>query len=301
MSMAEDTLQNENNRTEPFNEVKLSKKSKTMIILRILLFFFTFIYLPVMTIFADRFEHFEKKYFLKFIDENFTKDILENPFYHNAVNIIIFLIGDSNSLMVYNLICYIAIHPFIALKITMITHISYYSISIIRCLYQSFRPFWLSNNTSISICMLSYSSPSSHLFIGCYYYIYVISSYITKNKQENKIKLKMKLLMFGIVLFNIVLLSFILFFNQQNYLFQLNFAITFSLVLICIFLDIEHYIHNFLIKSMKNIYKTRKYKIKLFILTLIIFVVTIIFYNFLDTDSLNSVLEKIVNNVRLSF
>ena len=83
-------------------------------------------------------------------------------------------------------------------------------------------------------------------------------------------------------------------------MYQIIFTLCLTLIIICILLDFEISIHNWILKSMKNIFKTRKYKIKILFYVLTLAIVSVIIYFFIVPDNLNVVEENISNNPNCS-
>ncbi len=90
--------------------------------------------------------------------------------------------------------------------------------------------------------------------------------------------------MFLYILF-IVIFGTIILVKKINFLYQIIFAFTSSLVTIVIALDLENVIHNYIFNSLKNVFKIRKYKIQLFLILLSLNVFSVFVYNFIQINS----------------
>ena len=171
----------------------------------------------------------------------------------------------------------------------------YYLIVILRLLYKETRPYWEDEGNNNVLCSYSFASPSLHSFIATFYWTYLFISYSFGKKEKTSKKQKI-MLVSGIVLINVIT-GINLFINYQNYIYQINYALVISIVLLLIFVDLENKIHNYLLKTMKNVYKIRKYKIKSFLLMLFVFIFSIILYNFMENESLNLYMSNIMTMV----
>ena len=267
-----------------------------MLILRILIFFGILIFLPLETISSQINISFEKAYLVLKLNKFISNNNFFSNFVYNDLSILIaFVLSDRDSIILYNSCLYLISHPFKIIKVIMVTNMGYYLIVLLRLLYKENRPYWDFNSNNNVLCNYSYASPSLHSFISTFYWTYLIIQFFLGNKEN--ITQKKKFLSILLIIFINLLTNMNLFINQQNYLYQPNYGNVISLVLVCIFLDLESKIHNFLFNTMKNVYKVRKYKIQSFLLILFIVIFTTIIFNFMENESLNVFITNILKMV----
>ena len=97
-----------------------------------------------------------------------------------------------------------------------------------------------------------------------------------------------------------MLFGLIMILKKINFLYQLVFAFTISLVTIVISLDLENVIHNYIFNSLKNIFKIRKYKIHLFLVLLSLNIFSVFVYNFIKVESMEAISVNEVFNENCS-
>lgn len=293
----EHTTENFLDRACSLSSITLSSKSRNMLVMRIIIFFSMLIFLPLETISSEILISFEKAYIINYMSEVVSvDDIFKHSTFRVFSSFLSLLFADRDTIIFCNSCLYMISHPFKIIKIIIVTNMGYYLVVLLRLLYKENRPYWnLIDNNNV-LCSLSYASPSLHLFIPTFYWTYLFIQYCIGNKEKIS-KLKKFWLLFGILMINLIT-SFNLFINFQNYIYQLNYGLVISLVLVCIFLDLESKIHNFLLKTMKNVYKIRKYKIQLFLFILFILIFSTIIYNFMENDSLNIYISNIMTSVK---
>ena len=81
----------------------------------------------------------------------------------------------------------------------------------------------------------------------------------------------------------------------DEYLHQLIFTIILAYVLICFLLEFDKAIHNSIFKTLKNVYNTRIYKMKIFFYIMGMLVLTIISLFFIDENDLDNIKQKVKN------
>lgn len=277
--------------------VGLSKKSKFMIQLRIIMLILLCVYIPIEIVFSEKFILFEQKHLFDKLIEYFPSTLHDNPIYEAASKIYMFIFGDKDMIMVYSLMIYICYHPFTAYKIIFVTHFLAFLNVILRMLYKSGRPFWYYQEKSLG-CSTSFASPSLSYYLVTFFYFYACILIISEKKKiynkNNFGDVKYRLGTFKKIIFFLVTLIFttlyglFLLINRLNFLYQICLANVFTLTSIFICLDLETSIHNSIFKSLKNIFKIRKNKIKILIFTLFINLCGVILYNLIDHDINNN-------------
>lgn len=282
--------------------VGLSQKSKLMIQLRILLLILLCIYIPIEIVFSEKFIFLETENLFNKIIYYFPASLQDNELYQLTNRIYMFAFGDKDMIMIYSLLIYICYHPFTAYKIIFVTHFLQFINVILRMLYKSGRPFWYDKLKSLG-CATSYASPSLSYHLVTFFYFYTCILIISeKKKMYNKLKseeakkyrlsVMQRIIFFsGMLIFTSIYAIFLII-NRLNFLYQICFANVFTLTSIFICLDLESNIHNSIFKSLKNIFKIRKNKIKILIFTMFVNLLGVILYNLIDHDINNNVIYQ---------
>lgn len=290
--------QSDNISNHLLNTIKLSSKSRNLLIIRILLLCLGCIFVPMEMILYNKLEQLETHHTYPFIDKisgNFTNS---NLFYYISYPLIT-LLSNKDAIMIYISVIYVVSHPFIALKLVMTTNVIHYVMTIMKCLYQSKRPFWLALNQN-KFCYTSFANPSTSFFLVSFFLLYTIVSLNFLKKKSERMKWHSKMLMIICYIILIFISSIIFILNKLNFIYQLTFTLCVSLIIICLLIDFENTIHNYILKSMKNIFKTRKYKIKILFYILALSVIAVIIYFFIVPDNLNIVAENLAVNTNCS-
>ena len=238
-----------------------------------------------------------------------------NPSVSTIISFItLYLLASKEVSMLLISIIYIFIHPFIGLKLALVNSLVNYFMLLLQLFYQRHRPFWNNEHYAKNIiaCPSGYALPSNNYLITCFFYLYSLIILVRLNQKNdqnktdddsiNKTKVILNLSWKNIVLIVYVIMlllgCFILLANQINYLYQLLFTLVISLIIICVLLDLDTVIHNYLLKSLKNIYKVRKYKVKFFFFTSLLIVGLIVIFQYIPEDtSLNKVEDNIRNSI----
>jgi hypothetical protein len=270
----------------PPSKVKLSNKSRNLIILRVLILFFMCIYFPLELIFGRNFNNMENKYIFSYLDKtlpNYFKD----EYVVVITDAIVYLFSDRDMIALYSGVFYMVFHPFIAVKIIFVTHFVQFIFVLMRCMYQAYRPIWVAQSDLTFFCLNSYANPSMHYFYVTFFYLYSVISVHLLNKKKRKLSILKKIIIFLFLFLFGTFFGILLIMKRINYLYQLVFAFTMSLIVIVISLDLENLIHNYIFNSLKNIFKIRKYKIQLFLIILSLNIFSIFVYNFIQVDTLD--------------
>ena len=285
-------------KTYSLSSIKLSSKSRYMLILRILIFFCLLIFIPLETISSRIVKQFEKVYIITYSSNIIQIHEIFNKLYFKIFSSFCSLaFADRDIIILYNVGLYMIIQPFKIIKVIIVTNTGYFLIVILRLIYKENRPYWELIGNSNVMCSYSYASPSLHLFMTAFYWTYLGIQFCF-NYKDNMSRSQKFLVVLGIIIINL-LNTLNLLINFQNYIYQLNNGLVISLVLVCIFVDLENKIHNFLLNTMKNVYKIRKYKIQSFLLMIFIFLFGTIIYNFMENDSLSLFISNIMTMVHI--
>jgi hypothetical protein len=266
-----------------------------LIIIRVIILVFLCIYIPLETIFSSKFDEFEQELVFPFLDESMSK-ISTNPTFIYITDWLFFLVTDRDYIMIYMGIIYIVYHPFIAVKISFVTHFVQYFIILLRCMLQSYRPIWKKEKIlTTNFCFTTFANPSEHFFYISFFYAYMLISihYHLVNKKKT-VSLPKKLLFFAGYLIFVFFFGIIFVIKKSNYIYQLNFAFTIGIITLCAVIDLENYIHNFILNCLKNVLKIRTYKIKLFLLILGMNIFSVICYNFLPDEEIEGLQENLM-------
>lgn len=287
------------NNSNVISKISLSTRSKTFLILRILMFSILCIFFPLETILYRKLEAIENKYILSKISSFFSDSLSNNNLFYYFTFFSREVLGGKEAIIVYIGIIYMLFHPFIALKLVYITNIAYFIIVVLQCLYQSRRPFWTNANDSIVFCPTSYAFPSGTYFLITFFLLYMTISLRFVEKKKS-LELCKRLTIFFVYFILIIFSAFILVINKLCYIYQIVFTFTLSLVMICLLIDLDTVIHNFILKSLKNVFKTRKYKMKIFFYVLAMSVISTIIYCYVPIDDLNVIEDNLLQSLKVN-
>jgi len=277
-----------------------------MIVIRVLILFLVCVYIPLETFSSQKLNILEDEVLFPRLKLLIPEKISSNPIFITITDYIVYFFSDRDVIMIYIGIIYVVSHPFIAVKITFVTHFLQFFIVIFRCLFQSRRPIWITKDkTATYFCSVNFANPSEHFFYVSFFYPYIFLSANLVGKLNKQNKILKKIIFFLIFIIIVVLNGFLMVLKRFNYLYQLNFAFTFAIISLSAVLDLENNIHNFVLNSLKNVIKIRKYKIKFFIIILVMNVVSILIFNFIEEDPIdlieaNEILKNNCSDSKLS-
>ena len=272
-----------------YNRIPLSRNSKVTLVLRVLIISFCCIFFPFEAIIDSRLEKIELNSYL------YNKGLLfiKSKTYQTFIDIVTTILGTNEAIMVYISIIYIIVHPFIGLKLILVYSGFQYLITVLKLIYQSHRPFWNSDKV-VTLCKNSYPTPSLTFFSCCFFYLYVlIGIYMFQRK---KFSFKQKAIIFTIYLGFISALYFMFVTTLFIYHHQAVYNIIMSIVSIAVLIDYDSKIYNFIFNSLKNLYNTRVYKMKIFYLVLGLFVLEYLSIFFIEDKSENKIKENLRKN-----
>lgn len=279
------------------NKLKLTKKSKLNLAFKTIIITLFLVFFAMSTVIYSKLESIELKlykrkqyYFISF----FFSDLIISKSSKTFINFTLNIISGLNSLTVYISIIYLTLHPFIGLKLVFVVNISHYCLSIIKIILQAHRPFWDITDEKFNkeaLCKNDYALPSVNIFFCCFFSLYSIISIklLTKTKFKNFHKFLIFLFHFMFVGILIVILGVAF----EEYFHQLIFSIIISFVLICFLLEKDKSIHNFIFKTLKNVYNTRIYKMKIFFYIIGLIVLTLISLYFIDENGSSIIKQKL--------
>ena len=279
-------------------EKKLTANSKKKLTIRLLLIFLIIIFIPLQSISSNSLILVEKNYIFNHIENLVSYETLSSDSPTNIFNIFKFLLN-KDFICCISCLLYLIVHPFIALKLIYSVCIIFYFIIIIKFFYQSNRPLWEDDigKNDIIKCETSFSNPSSAIFIIHFYFLYSIFCIKEFYKQNKRMKLFLKLILFIIYIGLGIFEYFFLLLYKLNYLHEMVFTNVITLVLICLLIDLDRKYQKKFYNSTKTIFKTRKNKIKAFIFCFGLAFLAILLYNFISLkNSLFSIEQKLAVN-----
>ena len=286
-------IQNESNIKE--NKININTTSKNLLIMRISIIALAFIYIPMEIILEKKLSKIEIEHFFPSI----TNKLFKNSLILKISNFIEKTLIDRESIMIYTCIIYVLFHPIIGLKITIVMQIFYYFGILLKCLIQGKRPNWLLNE-DIQKCYSSFSNPCVSFFNFSFFYLYTLISFKTLSQNENQKNFYSsfnKIIIFSIYFFILFTISLIYLFYKIHFIFEIIYTFSLSLFAITIIIDFDKIIQNNLCKKLKNIFKARKHKIRIFLYVIgMQFFAVISYFLMVDNIDLNEVEDKILNS-----
>jgi len=265
-------------------EKKLTKNSKFELITRIILFSLGIIFIPFSLMVTNNFDKIEIMLVFKNIKDLVSKDILKDNSFNN-IFYVFRIIKNKDFMLGIASVLYILFHPYITLKIIFSSGTLYYILIMMKCINQSKRPLWekmVDNEINDIIkCETSFSSPSEGIFFITLYFIYPIFCIKSFYSKDTKMNIILKIVFFLIYLALSILEYFYLILYKLNYIHEIIFTNMLTLICICVLIDFDNKIQKKFANSTKNIFKTRKNKLKFFIYVFILFFSGVLLYNFI--------------------
>ena len=275
-----------------YKKLSLTKKSKITLILRMLIISLCCIFFPLEAIIDSTLEDIEMKIYFT----NNNKKLIDSKFFQTFVDIFTKILGTNEAIMIYISLIYLIIHPFIGLKLILVSTISQFIIIILQIIYQAHRPFWDIEQPEI-VCRNSYPNPSLHFFYCSFFYLYLFISFNMFKKKKFSPKKKNIILLVYIVM--IAFYYFIFIKSYFLYHHQIVYTIILSLVAIVILIDYDANIYNFIFNSLKNLYNTRVYKMKIFYFVLGLFCFGLLGLFFVEINNDESkIKENLEKNIK---
>ena len=282
-----------------YDKIILSPKSKINVILRTMIISLCCFFFPFEAIVNNRLQQIEFQLYVEnnFFSFLFSTKLMNSQEFHSFIDILMKIIGTSDSIMVIISIIYLNFHPFIGLKLILISSITQYFIIMLQILFQAHRPFWDLEEFE-TICRNTYPNPSSRLFVSSFFYLYAIISFnLLKKKKFLPIQK-----FFISIFYIIILIALLIMFGgiYLLYLHQIIYTFVISIVVIALLIDFDTKIHNFIFNSLKNVYNTRLYKMKIFFYICGLFFGGFISLYFIEENDINKIKDKIYQNSNCS-
>ena len=280
------------NRVKIYDQITLSSKSKTIVILRVLIISLCCFFFPLEAVVGNRLQDIEM---YLYVEDKLLSFLLINDkeSFQNFINILTNIIASKDAMMVYISLIYSIVHPFIGLKLILISSVTQYFVILLQILFQAHRPFWDLEQLE-TICRNTYPNPSSILFYCSFFYLYTIISF---NLLKKKKFLPLQKLIISIIYIIILILLLMIFGGAYLlYLHQIIYTFIISIVVIALLIDLDTTIHNFIFNSLKNLYNTRVYKMKIFFYVCGLFFIGFISLYFIEENDINKIKDKIRQN-----
>ena len=283
-----------------YDKIILSPKSKINVILRTMIISLCCFFFPFEAIVDNKLQQIEFQLYVenKFLSFLFSTKLVNNQEFHKFIDILMKIIGTSDSIMVIISIIYLNFHPFIGLKLILISSITQYFVIMLQILFQAHRPLWDLEEFE-TICRNTYPNPSSRLFYSSFFYLYAIISFnLLKKKKFLPIQK-----FFISIFYIIILIALLIMFGgiYLLYLHQIIYTFVISIVVIALLIDFDTSIHNFIFNSLKNVYNTRMYKMKIFFYICGLFFGGFISLYFIEENDINKIKDKIYQNSNCSY
>ena len=278
-----------------YDKITLSSKSKINVILRTMIISLCCFFFPLEAVVANRLQDIELKLYVenKVLSFLLSSKLINSSTFHKFLDFLTKIIGSKESIMVYISILYLIIHPFIGLKLILISGIAQYFVILLQIIFQAHRPFW-DLEESETICRNTYPNPSTILFYCSFFYLYSIISFnLLKKKKFSPLQ---KLIMsFGYIIVLIILL--IMFGGTYLlYIHQIIYSFIISIVMISLLIDVDTNIHNFIFNSLKNVYNTRIYRMKIFFYVCGLYFAGFISLYFIEEYDINKIKDNLSKN-----
>jgi hypothetical protein len=267
------------------DNMRLTKNSKRLVVIRVIILFIAFIYFPFESLMSNRLDDIELKTIFIYIDKLLSEDFINNSFFSYVFSILNYMI-DMECINIYCCIVYLIYHPFRAVKMVIFLSLGCYFIIILRMIYGDSRPFWY-YNTEVINCELSYANPSITtfsimLFISLF--MFQFAETYTKVDEHYLIPKSKKVLAYIIFFTTFLLVLSLHLITKTNFIYQQFFALVITLIMMVIIMDVEVSLHNFLLECFKTVSKTRKYKIYIFIYTLCLSIFSAIVFSIISDE-----------------
>ena len=272
---------------------KLTKRSKIRLLIRILLFCLTLIFIPLQSIIYNNLMRIEQNTLFIRLQNWISYDELASENYKNVLHVFRYFLNKDN-LSGVACVLYTIFHPFVALKLIFSAGITFYIMILMKCYYQSKRPSWDEqlNNQEMIECDASFSNPSSTIFNLIFYSIYGLFLYRSFYKEQKGINIWIKSILLVLFILFFVFETLLLLLYKLHFLHEIVYSSVITLVLICILIDLDDNFQSKFFNATKNLFKTRKNKIKVFFLCSGLLLTGIVCFNFFPTKTSLFQVEK---------
>ena len=292
-------LNNFNKKKTIYDKITISKKSKTIVILRTLIISLCCLFFPFEAVIAHRLQEIEMNAYVenKLLSFLLSSSLINSSTFQILVDLFLQMIGTNDSIIVFISLIYLIFHPFIGLKLILISSLAQYFVIILQIIFQAHRPLWDLDQIE-AICRNTYPNPSSKLFYSSFFYLYSIISFNLLKKK--KFQFLHKIILFSLYIILLFILSIMLGGMYLLYLHQIVYTLVISIVIISLLVDFDTNIHNFIFNSLKNVYNTRVYKMKIFFYVIGLFSVGFISLYFIEENDIKKIRDKISENPNCS-
>ena len=257
------------------------------------------VYLSFFTIYfttRSSLENIEHKKFFQLASKTIPENIISGKFFSSFSKLILMFFSNKDCIMIYISVMYTITHPLTPFKILLVFNILHFIITLLKCILQSSRPFWLMK-TSSPICLVSYANPSIEFFIVAFFLLYTIISLYPINKEDRTVISLWKKITRTIVYLIIVTISgFVIFVNQLNYLYQIIFTFSLNLIIISVLIIADDKLKSFIADSTQNKYNFRKYQIKYFFFGMVLCICSLCFYFLMVERNINVFQDNLFQN-----
>ena len=278
-----------------YDKITLSSKSKINVILRALIISLCCFFFPLEAVVANRLQDIELSLYVenKLLSFIFSSKLINSRTFQKILDILMNIIGSKESIMVCISITYLIIHPFIGLKLILISGIAQYFVILLQIIFQAHRPFWDLEQYE-TICRNTYPNPSSIVFYCSFFYLYSIISFnLLKKKKFSPLQ---KLIMSFCYILLLIALLIMLGGTYLLYIHQIIYTFIISIVIISLLIDVDTNIHNFIFNSLKNVYNTRIYKMKIFFYVCGLYFIGFISLYFIEENDVNKIKDIMRQN-----
>ena len=274
-----------------YDKITLSSKSKRIVILRTMIISLCCFFFPLEVVVDNRLQEIDMNLYNKNkILSSLSKKLINSSIFQSFIYILSQILGSKESIMIYISLIYSIVHPFIGLKLIFISNISLYFVILLQILFQAHRPSWDLDHSE-TICRNTYPNPSTILFYFSFFYLYSIISFNLLKKK--KFLPLTKLIIFLLYVLFLIFLLIMFGGSYLLYIHQIIYTFIISIVVIALLIDLDTAIHNFIFNSLRNVYNTRVYKMKIFFYVCSLFFIGFISLYFIEENDINKIKEKI--------
>ena len=262
------------------------KKINIIVISQLILLFLLCVFFPMTTILYKKLEEIEHYYLYQRINILQSELLNSKTFYYFSY-LLLLIFTNKDTIIIYIHILYYLYHPFISIKITTVTFSFYFFVVIMQCIFRSLKPFWSidthkEKTDKIHFCETNFGNPSDSFFVFSLFFLHLIISYLIGAKKQKYLYIR-KIVTFSVFIPLTILLAYIYIVNQINYLFQLIFSLSLSLIIVCFLIEFDEYLHLYINDSFKTIIQCRSTKMKIFYTVITMALIAIFGFFFIET------------------
>lgn len=246
-------------------------------------------------------ERIEQQKFFPILETYISPGVVASKYFIKFSKTILAVVSSKDAVMIYIGILYTVTQPLIAFKILLAFNLLHYLITLLKCLYQSNRPFWVLDEV-VPLCNNSFGNPSNEFFIISFFMMYSIITVFPFNRSDKSKTTTLIQIFSTITHIAVVLLSAIIFLvNKINYLHQIVFTLGLSLFIICNLMLSDKMLSSFIGNATQNTFTMRKYKVKFFFFGVVFIAGAVVINLFMDETNLNVVRHNLMQNTYCSF